>query len=104
MPINIRPQAPMCACENTVNNLKESEVNNMVIVHRQDTNRTMSLPDEFWLKTLIKVTPENQLKRISSGTFSIVIQGVKFIVSNDWAIDNQHFTFNTDYMLKHNLL
>ena len=76
----------------------------MVTVYRPDTGESMQIPDKYWLATLVKVTPKNQLKRISSDTFSIVIKGVKFIVSNDWAIDNQHFTFNTDYMLKHNLL
>ena len=75
----------------------------MITVYRPDTGKAMTVGDKYWLKTLVKVTPENQLKRISSGTFSIAIQGVKFIVSNDWAIDNQHFTHNTDYMLKHNL-
>ncbi len=76
----------------------------MVTVYRPDTGESMAVSDKYWLATLVKVTPKNQLKRISSGSFSIVIKGVNFIVSNDWAIDNQHFTHNTDYMLKYNLL
>lgn len=76
----------------------------MVTVYRPDTNRSMQLEDKYWLATLVKVTPKNKLERISYSTFSIVIKGVKFIVSNDWAIDNQHFISNTDYMIKHNLL
>ena len=76
----------------------------MVSVYCPDTGKSMQVLDKYWLATLVKVTPENKLKRISSGTFSIEIKEVKFIISNDWAIDNQHFTFNTDYMIKHNLL
>ena len=76
----------------------------MVTVYRPDTGETMQIEDKYWLATLVKVTPKNKLERISSNTFSIIIKGVKFVVSNDWEIDNQHFTFNTDYMIKHNLL
>lgn len=76
----------------------------MVTVYRPDTGESMQIADKYWLATLVKVTPKNKLVRISSNVFSIVIKGVKFVVSNDWAIDDQHFTFNTDYMIKHNLL
>lgn len=76
----------------------------MVVVHRPDLNRTIYCDDNIWYKTLKKVLPENHLKRESECSFSITIKGVKFVVSNDWAIDNAKFISNTDYMLKHNLM
>lgn len=76
----------------------------MVIVHRPDLNRTMYCEDKYWFKTLKKVLPENNLKRESECSFSIMIKGVKFVVTNDWAIDNAKFIGNTDYMIKHNLM
>lgn len=76
----------------------------MVIVHRPDLNRTMYCDDKIWYKTLKKVLPENHLERVSQCSFSIIIKGVKFVVTNDWSIDNPKFISNTDYMLKHKLM
>ena len=76
----------------------------MVVVYRPDIDKYIKCEDKYWFKTLKKVLPENHLKRESQCTFSLIIKGVKFVISNDWAIDNAKFISNTDYMLKHNLM
>lgn len=75
----------------------------MVILRRLDSGHVRYCDDEIWCRTLEKVLPENHLKRESQCSFSIIIKGVKILVTNDWAIDNPNFISNTDYMLKHNL-
>lgn len=80
----------------------------MVIVTRLYDRRHMYGGDECWLKLLLRVTPESNLTIETAHSFSITINGERYIVANDWKMEysnhrSRPFT-NTEYMLLTGLL